>query len=143
MVSKSLVFDNKCIFANLGTPKYSKTDLQIEFGGISIPNRIKKSRPTHWKAQNDPKTSKLNRNRPENFLGSAAEAEPIEFCISRLNVLTCSQSKDTPFVEKYSLPDPDLRFSKISKLKSSFDALDTLYITCHLIGPFFVILTSN
>ena len=34
---------------------------------FSIPNRIKKSRQTHWKAQNSPKTSKLDPNRPENF----------------------------------------------------------------------------
>ena len=34
---------------------------------FSIPDRIKKSRQTHWKAQNSPKTSKLDPNRPKNF----------------------------------------------------------------------------
>ena len=32
---------------------------------FSIPNHIKKPRPTHWKPQNSPKTSKLYTNQPQ------------------------------------------------------------------------------
>ena len=63
----------------MGSQNVQKSTSRPSLGVISISNRIKKSRPTHWKAQNSPKTSKLDRNRPENFPGSAAEAKPIEF----------------------------------------------------------------
>ena len=60
----------------LGPQNVQKSTSKSGLGVISIPNWIKQSRPTHWKAQNDPKTSKLDRNRPENFPRSAAAAEP-------------------------------------------------------------------
>ena len=55
------------IRANFHTLKCSKIDLQTEFGMISRPFRLKKTRPDRQNHQNYPKIPKLDPNRPENF----------------------------------------------------------------------------
>ena len=89
-----LVFDKKCVFANYGIQKYSKIDLQPDFGDIFYTKPHQKITPDSLVG------SKLSENleiRPKStrkfsWVGGRGEATSRSYCtLFRHTVLSCNE----------------------------------------------------